>query len=296
MKKFGTYAVCGGAALTVAGLAAAYLLQERIVYPSNFPSAEYKLPQNNPSSFAHPTERNLPCIDVKLVAADGVLVHGWLLLRGKDRPTVLFFHANAGNRGFRMDFIQEFYVDLRLNVFIIDYRGYGESTDPTTEAGIILDAEAAYNYVAQHPAINPRSLFVFGRSLGGAVATLVAQRFPVTGLILENTFKSIPAVVSDNFGLAGRLVTPLIRNVWPSIDRIPEVRCPVLFISGQADSLIPPTHMAALQAAARKAPFTEFKPVAGADHNDTWGRAGRWYAMWVQDFVDRALTLENASA
>ena len=93
-----------------------------------------------------------------------------------DAPTILFFHANAGNMGMRMDNLEQMYRIVRANVFILSYRGYGNSEGNPSEAGIQLDAEAAIEYVFKST-IDTNKVFIFGRSLGGAVAIYTAHTF-----------------------------------------------------------------------------------------------------------------------
>ena len=241
--KYVLYAGIVSTGIISAGAFSLYLIQDSIIYPSDFP--EGKRLENNPPGFVHPGERDLPYSTVELKATDGVVTNAWLLMQPvpQTSPTVLFFHANAGNRGYRMPFIEEFYKVLGMNVLIIDYRGYGESDAPKSEKGIKLDAEAALKYLFDHGDINSDSIFVFGRSLGGAVAIYIAHKHPIKGLILENTFTSIKDVIRDSLGKFWVITWPLLKSNWASIDIIDSVKCPILFISGQNDSLIPPAHM-----------------------------------------------------
>lgn len=63
---------------------------------------------------------------VKFIAADGIKLHGWLIL-AKDSPetakTLVFCHANAGNMGYRLPNMIQMGVTLKVNIFIFDYRG-----------------------------------------------------------------------------------------------------------------------------------------------------------------------------
>ena len=87
--------------------------------------------------------------------------------------------------------------DVGVNVLIVSYRGYGASEGEPGEAGMILDAEAAWQYLQKRPDVNKKTIFVFGRSLGGAVAISLAQKYgdEMCGLIVENTFTCISDMV-----------------------------------------------------------------------------------------------------
>lgn len=77
------------------------------------------------------------------------------------------------------------------------YRGYGDSEGTPSEDGLKLDADATLEYAQNHKDIDNDRIFVFGRSLGGAVAIQLAmvQSNAIKGLIVENTFTSIGDMV-----------------------------------------------------------------------------------------------------
>ncbi len=87
---------------------------------------------------------------VTLTTEDGVKLAGWFLPMDKPRATLLFFHGNAGNISHRLDSLQLFH-ELGLAVFILDYRGYGDSEGKPTEAGLYRDAEAAWRLPDRNP-------------------------------------------------------------------------------------------------------------------------------------------------
>ena len=101
----------------------------------------------------------------------------------------MWFHGNAGNITHRLENIQKL-ESLRLDIFIFDYRGYGKSEGKPDEPGLYLDAQAAYDTLIRDKKVSPRTLFLFGRSLGGICAVDVASRNPAAGLILESVFTS----------------------------------------------------------------------------------------------------------
>jgi pimeloyl-ACP methyl ester carboxylesterase len=176
-------------------------------------------------------------------------------------PTLLYFHENAGNMGLRLFNIRLLAARLHVNVFILSYRGYGESTGAPSEPGLIADADAALAHLATRPDIDPTRIVVFGRSLGGAVAIATAARYPgvVRGLIVENTFSSIYSLVDSLFPVLAPFKDRILRLRWPSDARIAAVRAPVLVIAAQQDEVVPVSHgevllQAAVRAASRVRP------------------------------------------
>lgn len=82
----------------------------------------------------------------------------------------------------------------------------------------------------------------------------------------------------------------ILRNYWPSLQRIQKVTCPILFVSGEIDELVPPAQMQALKSNAVQARFIDWFFVSGGDHNFTWMRAGETYVIRMNQFIKRCLS------
>jgi len=119
---------------------------------------------------ATPATWGLQYEDVNLTTSDGVQLHGWYIPHNDSSRVLLFFHGNAGNISHRGESVMIFHR-LGLNVFIIDYRGYGKSQGEPNEPGLYKDAAAAWQYLTGERGIDKDNIIIFGRSLGGAVAT-----------------------------------------------------------------------------------------------------------------------------
>ena len=153
--------------------------------------------------------------------------------------------------GLRLDFLALLYKAWDINIFVISYRGYGHSTGTPTEAGLMSDARATLDYVFNTLKIDTCKVFVFGRSLGGAVAIYSAcLGYAVRGIILENTFTCIGDMVNAIMPKLAWIKFLVLRIDWPSEKRITSVPCPIMLISGGADELVPPSHMERLRDAA----------------------------------------------
>lgn len=269
-----------------------HIVQDRAIYANDFPDGDARFLFLNVEGYRNPLERGINYENVYLWTEDGVKLHAWMMKQEiKGRPTMLFFHGNAGNMGMRMDNIEAFYR-MGVNVFIISYRGYGESQGFPTEEGLMIDAKTVVEYVFNCPSIDSGKIFVFGRSLGGAVGIYAVsefqKKFKFCGLVLENTFMSIKDVVKK---LAPGLwpVSFFMRDQWPSIERISKIQAPILFISGNEDKLVLPEHMKGLREQAKLAKFIEVKEVEGAGHNNTFQFAGPEYLEWLEEFMCKSL-------
>ncbi len=133
----------------------------------------------------HP--RALPVQDVWLAASDGVKLHAWWIPHDNAKFTFLAFHGNASNIANRAP-TYEFLRSTPANVLALEYRGYGHSEGKPGEAGVYRDAEAAYEYLVNIKGIDRKAVISFGQSLGSAVATHLAARRQVAGVVLEAPF------------------------------------------------------------------------------------------------------------
>jgi len=159
--------------------------------------------------------------------------------------------------------MKEFYRNLGMNVFMVSYRGYGKSQGTPTEEGLQRDGQAVIDHVWGRGDVDKTRILVLGRSLGGAVSVYVCEQNPdkVKGLILENTFTSIPDMVDVVMPWVAPLKSLVLRIGWQSVERIPSITTPILFISGRSDELIPPAQMDQLQAAAKSSIYTTMHQV-----------------------------------
>ena len=199
-----------------------------------------------------------------------VKLHGlWLahpdLQRRADAPVLLYLHGarfNVVGSAFRARRMQE----LGFSVLAIDYRGFGKtSQELPSEAMAYEDARAAWDWLAQKYPNRPR--YIFGHSLGGAIAIhLASQVEDERGTLVEGTFTSIPDVVSS-FKWGWLPVGPLITQRFEAVKRVPEIGSPLLVVHGANDTLIPAELGRKLFDAAtgRKA----FVLVEGGSHHNT---------------------------
>ena len=186
-----------------------YFKQEGMLYHPAAPEPKYRYVENMPPGMQNPLQVGLDYKDVYIKTKDGVTLHAWLCYVNKNAPknfrTTLFFHGNAGNIGARLPNIEVLCKALNTNVLIIDYRGYGHSTGEPSEEGLHQDALATLEHALNDDDIDPSRLYIFGRSLGGAVAARLAMNSnQFKGVIIENTFTSIGDMVNQLMPLVAK--------------------------------------------------------------------------------------------
>lgn len=216
---------------------------------------------------------------VEIETKDGELLHGWFVPAPEERAVVLFFHGNAGNISHRLESLRIFH-SLGLSVLIFDYRGYGLSSGRPSEQGTYEDAQAAWRHLVHTRGVSPDRIILFGRSLGGAVATWLAAQQAPGALIVESAFRSVPDLAAEIYWFLP--VRRLARIEYPVERLIGEVSAPVLIVHGRDDEIIPFSHAEALHAAAGAG--TQ-KLVIGGDHNTGFLRDEARYRAGLDAFI-----------
>ena len=183
-----------------------------------------------------PAEWGFGYEDVLMDTADGLRLHGWYIPHPESKRTLLFFHGNAGNISHRGASVEIFHR-LGLNVFIFDYRGYGQSQGRPSETGLYEDARAAWNYLTRERGLRQEDIILFGRSLGGAVAAQLAAEVQPGGLILESSFSSARDMANVIFPVLSRLI--FMRYRFDTVAHTKRVECPVLVLHSPQDEIIP---------------------------------------------------------
>jgi fermentation-respiration switch protein FrsA (DUF1100 family) len=227
-----------------------------------------------------PAEVGIPFDDVYFETDDGHRLNGWFVpappedteAAGSDNAdiTLLWFHGNAGNIGHRVEDLALFHHLLGVNIFIIDYRGYGNSRGKPSEKGVYQDSRAALAYLTAREDVNPDRIVYYGRSLGAAVAVELALHHQPYGMVLYSPFTSLADMGAALYAFSP--VRLLAGSRLDSLARIRQYRGPLLVIHGEADEIIPVAQGERLFAAANEP--KRFYLLPGAGHNDGLGDTG----------------------
>jgi len=181
----------------------------------------------------------------------------------KAAGVILFCHGNAEDLGMCFPFLKHMRDQFKMNVLAVEYPGYGLLSGLSSfEAALKEVALTAFRFILDELKVAYEQIILFGRSVGSGPSVYLASRFPVGGLILVAAFASIREAAKS---LVGNIVAQILEERFPNIALIGNVSCPTLFIHGEKDSLVPPSHSVALfkQCRTRKLLITP----PGMEHN-----------------------------
>lgn len=243
-----------------------WMLQDRLIY----------FPGPNPGPPPEPWE------DRTVETDDGLALSAWFRIDDAtvDRPLVIVFPGNAGNRSGRVPLGNQL-ANAGYGVVLGEYRGYGGNPGRPSEEGLIGDALAIVR-TARDLGFGGAGVVYFGESLGAAVAIGAASVEPPDALVLGSPFTSLTDVGRHHYPWLP--VGALVRDQYASLDRIQRGEVdgvPALVVGGTADRTVPIEQSRAI-AEALDASIHE---VAGADHNDPAIRSARSMVDVVSEFI-----------
>ena len=214
-------------------------------------------------------ELGRPFEDVRFNTADGVALHGWFFPADTNSPRAnqafLICHGNGGNISHRLDLCGVL-LKTGASVLIFDYHGYGQSQGSPGEEGTYLDAQAAYAWLRQK-GFRAGNLVAFGESLGGGVASELALREDLGGVVLQSTFTSIPDIGAELYPwLPLRWISTI---KYDTRSKLPRVKVPVLVMHSREDDFVRFHHAEKNFAAANEPKF--FCELNGAHNDAVWG-------------------------
>jgi fermentation-respiration switch protein FrsA (DUF1100 family) len=216
-----------------------------------------------------------------LTTADGEKIILWHAPARPGKPTILYFHGNAGEIGDRpLRF--NYYHSRGFGVAYLSYRGFGGSSGSPSESGLIADANAAYDWLIAK-GVEPNRIALLGESLGSGVAVQLAAKREVGALALEAPYTSTVEVAAKIYWWLP--VHALMKDQFKSIDFIAAVVAPLLIIHGEEDRLVPVEFGRRLFAAANQPKELEIVPGFGHDvlfEETTWAREAEFFARMIK--------------
>ena len=238
-----------------------------------------------PSGLPAPADSlHLPVRSVSFTTADSVRLNAWLVPSRHDDSTgfwILLCHGQTGNVATTVRPLYYAYLrDIGVNILAFDWRGFGASDGTPVEEGLYRDATAAYEYLRTVEHVPADHIIIYGHSLGTAPAIELATRVPAAGLIVEGAPSSIRARAQELYPLLP--IGLIAHSNFNSLERIPQIGGPKLFMHARADVKVPIGHGRRLFAAAHDPKrFVEL----GGSHSDAFIADSATYFAAFSAFV-----------
>ena len=240
-------ALAGGALLYGGVIGLLWSQQERLLFrPSTLP-ADFR--------FDVPTD-----VQERWVEVPGARLNALHLRLPKPDGVVFYLHGNAGDLS--TWFVNsDYYRQLNLDLYILDYRGFGKSSGHIqSQAQLLADVRAAWQSIA--PLYAGKRRIIAGRSIGTGLAAALAAEVQPELTVLISPYFSLQDLASSIYPWVPGAVLryPLRTDLW-----LPRIRRPVLLTHGEQDQVIPIGHSERLLALSPRAALLR---VPQAAHND----------------------------
>ncbi|NOX75990.1 MAG: alpha/beta hydrolase [Gammaproteobacteria bacterium] len=223
----------------------------------------------------NPADINVEYQDVQFSSTDGTRLHGWFLpAQGIPRGTVVLLHGNAENISTHIGSV--YWLPARgYNVFLFDYRGYGQSEGKPSIEGALADVSSAVRWALSNTEIDNSRVVVLGQSLGSALGVYAIGSAELKSrirlLILDSSFGNYQRIAREKlatFWLTWPLQYPLSWTLPADVapeNVIADISpTPILFIHGADDTIVPLHHAQRLYDVAKQ-PKT-FWVIPGSRH------------------------------
>jgi len=221
--------------------------------------------------------------DFDIPVEEGIFLGARWYIKKEQQPTVLFFHGN-GETVPDYDNIAPLYHQIGLNLFVVDYRGYGWSSGEPSFRTLLPDSEKVLEFFLGLLKDGPRPI-IMGRSLGSAPATQLAATFPekFRFLILESAFGDVVPLF-QLFGLEASKFKEEIESTLSNRTHLAKVSVPVLFIHGELDEFFSLTtlhnNLEAILHNRKKSVILK-----GAGHNNLLLQSNKYFYS-IREFID----------
>jgi hypothetical protein len=155
---------------------------------------------------------------------------------------VLRFYGNADRAERWVALDADAFGERAVEIWGMNYPGFGGSSGPARLKRMSPAALAAFDAMKSKAGNQP--IFVFGASIGSAVAMNVAANREVRGLVLHNP-PPLRQIILRNYGwwnlwlLAGPLALQIPREL-DSVANAKRIHAPAIFLLAENDEIVPP--------------------------------------------------------
>ena len=197
-----------------------YFLQEIFFFPQ-------KLDKNYHFSF------NQKFDEINVTTSDGIILNGLLFKADSSKGLIFYLHGNAGSLEY-WGLVAKTYNDLKYDVFIIDYRGFGKSEGSIkSQKQFFKDIQSAYNEMLK--LYNEDNIIIIGYSIGTGPATKIASTNNPKLLILQAPFYNMKEMMKRYYPI---IPTFILKYELETNNYIEDCEMPVVIFHGDQDEVI----------------------------------------------------------
>lgn len=163
------------------------------------------------------------------VEVDSEILNGWVVNEGQ-KKALIYYGGNSENIANNIALFDAELSDY--TVYLIPYRGYGNSTGEPTEKGLYQDALYVFDKIKGHHT----TVSLIGRSLGSGVATYVAAQRDIDKLVLITPFDSVENVAKERYWMFP--VSYLIKDKFLSLSRVKNITAKTYIFIAETDKVV----------------------------------------------------------
>jgi dipeptidyl aminopeptidase/acylaminoacyl peptidase len=207
----------------------------------------------------------LPWQTARVPTENGKELHAWWIPAAPQAPALVVMHGWGGNAGMMLPLAPPLHR-AGYSLLLLDARCHGRSDDDSFASlpRFAEDIEAALDWLAARPEVDPARLGIVGHSVGAGAALLAASRRPALRAVVSLAAFAHPQVMMKRW-LAGKRIPyrPLGAYILAYVQRvighrfdaiapvntIVRVACPVLLVHGLEDDTVPLADAEAILAA-----------------------------------------------
>tara|TARA_Y100000310_G_scaffold264655_1_gene275362 strand:- start:2238 stop:3098 length:861 start_codon:yes stop_codon:yes gene_type:complete len=243
-----------------------------------------------------PESLKLKYEDVTFESSDGLKLKGWFIPGDKSNDTIIVMHGYPTNKADVLPF--SMFLLKKFNVFLFDFRSFGESEGSYTTAGYkeVKDLDGAVKYLKSRKDV--KNIGALGFSLGGSVA-IMSKNNDVKATVADSAYSNLNNMIESMYRNFYFLKYPFVQltriygKIFFDIDpkdispatAIKNIDKPVLIIHGNKDSQIPVNEAYILHNANKK---TELW-IVEADHGEIYAYNKEEYEKRVFEFFEKNL-------